>query len=210
MRLTRRLTGTLILVVVMGLSTWTSRADLIKITDLTEGAPTVQAFKKDKDGKYTIDVTKDKIKINMKDSVGEYLHFTFKSIAMNKGKDQQVYTDLFEDQMVFQRLSDRFLLEVKQNSNIYDVKFGSDPDLKKFSIDPTTNSGLDAVENGKFQPVARILDPKGNVIDEYQVASDQFTKADADATPEPPTLFLFGLGTMGVICYAWVYSRRVG
>jgi hypothetical protein len=210
MRLTRRLTGTLILVVVMGLSTWTSRADLIKITDLTEGAPTVQTFKKDKDGKYTIDVTKDKIKINMKDSVGEYLHFTFKSTVLNKGKDQQVYTDLFEDQMVFQRLSDRFLLEVKQNSNVYDVKFGSDPDLKKFSIDPTTNSGLDDVENGKFQPVARILDSKGNVIDEYQVASDPFSKADVDATPEPPTLFLFGIGTMGVICYAWVYCRRVG
>jgi hypothetical protein len=209
MRLTRRLTGTLILVVVMGLSTWTSRADLIKITDLTEGAPTVQAFEKDKDGKYTIDVTKKKITI-MKDSVGEYLHFTFKSIAKAGNNPPQVFTDLFEDQMIFQRLSDRFLITPTENSNVYDLKFGSDPDLKKFSISLADFSGLDAVENGKFQPVGRILDSKGKVIDEYQVASDPFTKADVDATPEPPALLLFGLGTMGVICYAWLYCRRVG
>lgn len=171
-----------------------TKADTVRIDDLTDGIPTVQVLTAG-----GVDVTASRVTIQG-DSAPEFLHFQIllpPGIGALPGAD---YTDLFED-FLGGTLSDRFLLVAPggpiRGTPFLDVFLASDP--AQLSNAGALNSGLNAVETGSFQLVL-------DFVDQYFVRSD----APRNEVPGPAALTLLGIGTLSLLgSRAWRRRKAI-
>lgn len=156
-------------------------ADDLKISDLTEGTPTIQVISGG------VDVTASRVTI-MADSGPEYLHFLIDDA--NIGSGQMVYTQLFE--FVGGQVSDQLALFLNPNSNLAEVWFASDPVYLGFLQDPVWQNIGNSVETGGYQLQFTVYNTHlGDGTYNYYVQSDS-------EIPEPASLVLMGSGLMGL------------
>jgi hypothetical protein len=153
----------------------TAFAGTVRITDLFEGTPTVQAF-----SSAGVDITATNISI-LRDSSGEFLHFTFTSVDQTFANSFSRSRDLLESDGSF---SDRLLVvATAAGSSVYDIKFASDPNTTAVGtnlIDPTL------AEDGTSQRMFDITTVGGT-----QPGVDLFfVQSDVDTVPEPSSLAL--------------------
>jgi hypothetical protein len=151
--------------------------DSLFVTENGDGKPTVQLF--DPSGK---DITATNITILASGS--EFIHFTYTST--DSAYIGQSSADMLETDG--STLSDRVLVTANGTSTL-DIQFQSDPNITLAVIFPFPSQ----VETGKPQNM-------------YPGLPDTFNFNSSpveQVVPEPATLTLFGIGSVGLVGYAW-------